>query len=253
MIIIGMTGPIGHGKSTFAKALMQIEPSSQRIESSMVIGEVANNLHASSKTPPDRDDIDAINVWLRPLPSILLETVHAHCTYEQIKIDAEDAKAHPIDYEKLFLHLENLARKPELSRQNINHDNKEEYRPILQWLGGYLVDKVDPDIWYKEIINRARNLNTRGVGLCIIGGLRYPSDAERVKEAGGKIIKVYRPGHLQYDMQDPTERERDNVTSDATVVSNGGIDDVKNVASQVLTDLRSNQLKKIYYAKPQTA
>lgn len=249
MIIVGMTGPIGHGKSSFAKAVLSLEPSAKRIESSMVVGEVANSLHASTRQIPEKDNVDDINIWLRPLPSILLETVHARCSFDQIKLDVKDVQSHPAQYEKLFLHLENLARAPELLTQSVNHDNKEAYRPILQWLGGYLVRRVDPGIWYKEIVRRVQALNNSGVKICLIGGLRFPSDARYVRDIGGKIIKVYRPGHLQYDMLDPTERERDNITPDSTIVSNGTIVDLESCAKRVLADLTDSKLQKTYYAK----
>ena len=84
--------------------------------------------------------------------------------------------------------------------------------------------------------------------MCIVGGLRYPTDAEAVRAAGGKIIKVYRPGHLQYDMLDPTERERENIVPDCVVISDKGIDEINNCAAIVLEDLRNNRLAGSYNA-----
>ena len=248
MIVLGMTGPIGHGKSTFAKAITQLEPSCTHYESSLIIGEVVNALHASTSTLPSRDDIDSINDWLKPLPAILLSTVHAKCSYEQIKLDIEQVQSHPVEYEKLFLHIDNLHRQPDLLKQQVAKDNKEAYRPILQWFGGYLVKKIDPGIWYKEIVRRIQADQEGGHKVCIVGGLRYPNDANLLRTIGAKIVKVYRPGHLQYDMQDPTERERDSIPVDSTIVSNGTVDDVKKCAAQVLEDIKNDGLQRIYYA-----
>jgi hypothetical protein len=249
MMIIGMTGPIGHGKSTFANALMNLEPTAQHFESSLIVAEVVNALHASTSKIPGRDNLDKINEWLRPLPSILLSTVHVKCNLEQVALTAEEVNLHPVEYEKLFLHIQNLTSNPDLLKHEITKENKEKYRPILQWLGGYLVKKIDPGIWYKEIIRRVYAVNSTGAKLCIIGGLRYPTDAQLVKQAGGVIIKVYRPGHLEYDKLDPTERERENIIPDATIVSNGTIEDVANCAKRVVNDIKENRLQKIYYAK----
>jgi dephospho-CoA kinase len=47
MIILGMTGPIGHGKTTFADALSDLVPSTVHFESSLIIAEVANDMHAA--------------------------------------------------------------------------------------------------------------------------------------------------------------------------------------------------------------
>lgn len=250
MIIIGMTGPIGHGKSTFANTLKELEPSTQHFESFYIVAEVANALQSATRQLPKRDDIDSINDWLRPLPSILLSTVHQKCTFEQIALTAkEDINLHPIEYEKLFLHIQNLNSQPDLVKQEINKENKEQYRPLLQWLGGYLVEKIDPGIWYKEIIRRVHAVSS-STRLCIIGGLRYPTDAQYVHQAGGVIVKVYRPGHLQYDMRDPTERERENIKPDTTIVSNGTVDDLKACARQVVNDITADKLQKTYHAAP---
>lgn len=249
MLIIGMTGPIGHGKSTFAKALERLVPETVHLETSMIIAEVANALHASTNKIPDRDHLESINDWLKPLASILLETAHVHSSFSQLQIESYEVERHPIEYGKLFLHIENLTRNKALLRQQITRENKEAYRPILQWLGGYLVKKVDAGIWCKEILRRAHDAGLSGCKICVIGGLRFPSDATLVRQAGGVVVKVYRPGHLQYDMLDPTERERDNIDADCTIVSNGTVDDMNRCALRVLNDLQTHKLEKSYQTK----
>jgi len=249
MLIFGMTGPIGHGKSTFAKAIKELEPSTVRFESSMVIAEVANALHAATQTIPTRDDIQSINEWLKPLPEIIAEVVHVKCTFYQVQVQLADVQRHPIEYEKLFLHIENLTRNPGLIKQPITPENKETYRPILQWLGGYLVKKLEPSIWYSEIIRRTQEAMAEGTKICIVGGLRFPTDAELIKKVQGTIIKVYRPDHLQFDALDPTERERDNIPADCTVVNNGTIDDMKTCAHKILEDIAASNLQRVYRTK----
>ena len=246
MILIGMTGPISHGKTTFAKAIMELEPHTIRLESSLVIARVANAMHMAMHDVPDPYDVDSLNKWLHALPPILNEIAHVDCSFEQVKLDPALIEQHPVEYQKLIMHVENLQRQPDLARQAITVDNKETYRPFLQWLGGHLVKKVDPNIWFREIIRMVYDARTTGCKVCIVGGLRFPNDATSIRHAGGIIIKVYRPGHLQNDMLDPTERERDNINADCTVMSNSTIEDVKNCAKQILDDIEHNQLRVLY-------
>lgn len=253
MILLGMTGPISHGKTTFARALEDLEPKSIHLESSLVIARVANAMHASLDKVPDPYDIDELNQWLAKLPAILEETVHTKCTVEQLRLDQASIEQHPIEYQKLIMHVELLRKDPGLARQAITIDNKETYRPFLQWLGGYLVQKVDPGIWFNEIIRLVYDAQSTGCKLCIVGGLRYPNDAAAIRHAGGQVVKVYRPGHLQNDMLDPTERERDNIPVDCTIMSNGTVEDVKACAARVLEDIKNNRLSSLYQTKQEGA
>jgi len=263
MIVIGMTGPIGHGKSTFADALKKLEPNSAHLESSLIIAEVANAMHAAlPKNPPssfhvwhertaanipDPYNIDELNGWLSKLPEILQARVGTMADFAQIKLDPKAIEEHPIEYQKLIMHVEALKREPALANQPITKENKEKYRPFLQWLGGYLAQKVSKNIWYDEIVRRVKAAESRGCKMCIIGGLRFPSDATTLRKMDNIVIcKVYRPGHLQNDMLDPTERERDNIPVDCTIASNSTIEDLNRCATQILRDLRTHTLKPTY-------
>lgn len=246
MLIIGIGGPIGHGKSTFADTLAEYEPSTVHFESSTIISEVADALHKALNGIPDPYNIDSINAWLHALPSILKDVVHTNCSFEDIELKKTDVENHPIKYQKLILHLESLKREPELARTKITTKNKENFRPILQWLGGYLVEKIDNGIWYNEILRRVHAVGDAGGKLCIIGGIRYPTDAAILRSAGASIVNIYRPGHIQSDTLDPTERERRNIESDCTIMSNGTVEDLRSCAKEFLQDLRDGQLKSIY-------
>ncbi|MDZ7744975.1 MAG: hypothetical protein U5K77_04465 [Candidatus Saccharibacteria bacterium] len=246
MIVIGMTGPIGHGKSTFASAIKELEPTTIHLESSLIIAEIANAMHATLTDIPDPYDVNSLNQWLRSLPAILLDVMNVKCDMSQIRLDPADIEQHPAEYQKLILHVENLQREPHLAKQEITKDNKEAYRPMLQWLGGYLVEKVKPTIWYDEVVRRVQKARESGCKLVIVGGLRYPSDATALRKIGGIIIKVYRPGHLQNDMLDPTERERDNIRVDSTVMSNGSIEDVPRCAKLIIKDIKADNLQTLY-------
>ncbi len=244
-----MTGPIGHGKSTFADALSGLVPSTVHFESSLIIAEFANELHKRLTVIPDPYDVDALNNWLTVVPNILKEKFQVNVSFEKIRLNQISIEQHPIEYQKLILHVENLQRNPELAKHKITRENKENYRPFLQWLGGYLVSKVDAGIWYKEIVKRIRKAESAGSDLSIVGGLRFPTDAKLLRDAGAIIVKVYRPGHLQNDMLDPTERERENIKVDCLIMSDGTVDDVKLFAAKFLEDIQSNRLDTLYHTR----
>jgi energy-coupling factor transporter ATP-binding protein EcfA2 len=246
MLLLGLTGPIGHGKTTFAKALASIEPLTIHLESSLVVASVANSMHMVLTKVPDPYDIDAINEWLKQLPPILDEKVRIKTTFERIQLTQEQVEQHPIEYQKLIMHIENLRRNPHMARQAITIDNKENYRPFLQWLGGYLVQKIDAGVWYNQMVRLVKDAESTGCKLCLVGGLRYPTDAAILRGAGGIIVKLYRPGHLQNDILDPTERERNNIAPDTTIISNGTVDDVRRIAVEFYKDLQANNVQSTY-------
>ena len=246
MIIIGMTGPIDHGKTTFANSLAAHEPTAKQFESGLLIAEVANAWQATLKEPVDPTDVDAINAWLRDLPPILLHTVHAACRFEDVTLDAEEIGFHPVEYQKLLLHLENVKHNFSLAQTQIEAANKETYRPLLQWLGGYLAQTVDPGIWWNEMVRRIKATGDEGCKLAIAAALRYPADAAIMREAGAKIIKVYRPGHLENDLLDPTERERASIEVDCTVINDGTIDQLKAAGEIVANNMYGDQLQPEY-------
>lgn len=246
MIILGMTGPIGHGKTTFADALAELVPSTVHFESSLIIAEIANVLHDALKVTPDPYDVDSLNNWLVVLPDILYQKLQIQTTFEKIRLHQKSIEQHPVEYQKLILHVENLERNPEMAKRKITRENKENYRPFLQWIGGYLAQRVDSGIWYKEIVRRIRKAEAAGTDLCIVGGLRFPTDARLLRDAGGIIVKVYRPGILQADMLDPTERERENIKVDCIIKSDGSVEDVRRFAAHFLEDIHNNKLEKSY-------
>lgn len=247
MIILGLTGPIGHGKSSFADTLLKLEPSALHFESSQIIMEVANAMHKALTDIPDAYNVNALNNWLHCVPAILNEVVHIECTFKQIELQQPVIEQHPIEYQKLIMHVENLSRNPALIKQPITPENKETYRPFLQWLGGYLVQKIDAGIWYNELVRRIKAGSTAGARLCVVSGLRFPSDAAILRANGGIIVSLHRPGHLQSDSLDPTERERQNIKPDCTILNNGTLADLQIFASRFLSDLATKRIDKSYH------
>jgi len=246
MVIIGITGGIGHGKSTMAEAFGRVEPRSRHLESFTVIAEIVNAWHRQTRAVPNPHKLDQVNYWVQLLPNILAQTVHEQVNPASLQFSLKDVAAQPEFYEKLFTHLQTLQKRPDLLTGQLSEINKAEYRPILQWLGGYLVARIDSGIWYKEVMRRAAQAATEGVQLCTIGGLRYPSDAAIVRAGGGYILLIHRPLMNEQDLTDPTERDRYKIQPDITVVNDAGIPELVTCAQSIYTDIKLGKLQVRY-------
>lgn len=246
MIILGITGPIGHGKSTCASSIVAARPGSGLYESHGLVAEAANALNKQLAVPFAPSDIDAINLWLTGLPQVIADVLHVKSDFAKLRIIKQNVLAHPIEYEKLFLYLHNVQRDFSITNTSITDSNKEIYRPLMQWLGGYLVQHVDQGIWYNELYRRAQEHPE--APFAIFSGLRYPNDANIVRAAGGKIIKVFRSNMPQTDVLDPTERERGSIRFDVQLDNNGSLQQLQEACMRLVEDAENQQLKPLYKA-----
>lgn len=247
MYIVGFTGPINHGKSSAAKFLEEQELHSKHIESWQIVAEVAEKLNAKFDIEMMRNtDLTSINSWLFNLLEILPQTVNFPVSFDQIEIREHELDANPNMFSKLFIYVDRLKDNPGMAMEAIEESNKEEHRPILQWLGGYLTAELSDRIWLNEITRRIHELDD-SVQLCTVVGLRFPSDAEVIREAGGIIIEVSRPSQPIFDPADPTEANREQIRPDTIISNNGELQDLENVMKAVWTDLKAGRLRPNYH------
>ncbi len=242
MILLAITGAIGHGKTTLADFLCQCEPNCRHEESWKVVAQVVQQLNhqLSPDTIPDPADAEAIAKWLEVLNTILASPT--------VRLDFSALDMTSVDFQKLLVYLQTLHRQPALLRESTTVENKEHFRPMLQWVGGYLVDHVDRGIWYGQLLEQAERARAEGCQLFVCGGLRYPDEAELVHKHGGTIIKIIRPTAAITDKDDPTEREREAIGADITVINNGSLGHLRQVARQLFTDLRAKTTQPEYKA-----
>lgn len=246
MIIAGITGGIGYGKTTFAKFLADQSSSARHLETWELVAEVATALKDDSKQHPAPDDLVAVNRWLYPLADIVRTSMHVLITFGDIQLTPERLEQTPENYDKLFEYLQAVKINPALVTTAITEESKEQFRPLLQWLGGYLVARAGSGVWYDELLRRTAHLRTSGCDLVTIGGVRYPGDAERLRNAGGMILEIKRPGQVEQDRHDITERERTLISADTTVINDSSLQNLDHTAQIVFTDLKLRQLQKEY-------
>lgn len=249
-ILLGVTGAIGSGKSTFATFLAEAEPSHAIYETWHVVGEIATAFNQALKAELEfeisKNDLELANQALIWLPEAISDQLHFNLVWNQLAITKRDNLENPALYKKLWVYLRAARENPKILDTIITAENKETYRPILQWIGGYLVAKASKTIWYSEILRRI-DLHEKGTNLIIINGVRYPSDAEIVRKHGGKIVQITR-GDNEGDKTDPTEATRDEIKPDITVVNNGTLGQFEKIAIDLINDLATGNTEKFYFS-----
>lgn len=246
--IIGITGAINSGKTTFKEVMSELEPSHAVYESYEIIAEVAEDfnraLSGELAFETTNDTVELVNQALIWFVEAVNEKLHQDISWNQLAITQRQQKTSPELFEKMFLYVDLAKKQPSLLEARITAKNKEIYRPLLQWIGGYLVAKVSETIWFDEIFRRI-GLYDSDKELILISGVRYPSNATSVRDHGGRIVLIERPIEA-IDTTDVTESSRDKIKPDTTIVNNGTIEQLEAAASELWHDLSISKLKKRY-------
>ncbi len=248
MHIYGFTGDIEHGKSTAIRLGCELEPGAFSIESGDIITEVLDKLNPYAPSYLDIDKRRSINEWLSKLPPILSEVVHVDVSEKDIEFKEVDMSSDPIATKKLSNYIQAITTRPKLTESKVAEGRKSDYRPMLQWLGGYLVKKVHGGIWYNEVVDRLLKAEDAGTETAFVGGVRYRADAIILKQVGATIVDIHRPGWPTTDATDPTERERKSIPVDIKLINGGSEEELRNVIKVMLDDGKNNTHKQLYIA-----
>lgn len=252
MIILGLTGPINHGKSTFADILVRLEPRARIAEMSGLISEIADEMNIQLRTVPGLPERDSALALKSLIDTVLPQALRAKTTQDfdrrALTIRPEHVRAYPEEYQKLDAYIAAVKADRSLLNHAVIPSNKEDYRALLQWIGGYITTSLGRSLWCDELIARARKsaVEDSGVQLFIFAGIRLPVDADSIHANGGFIGEIHMPSRQTVDTDDPTERQRGLIKKDFTVVNNGTLDDLEQVAAKVLRDLLQRDLQATY-------
>ena len=92
-------------------------------------------------------------------------------------------------------------------------------REIMQKLGTEVGRNIHPDVWVKGTMLALEKENARNV---VITDVRFLNEANAVKEAGGIILRVIRPGFgTDEHNEHASETEMDGIEADYEVLNDG--------------------------------
>lgn len=249
--LIGITGAIGSGKTTFMALLGNVVEDHAIYEASEPIVEVANRfnqlLEAELNYNSTDNDVELVNQIAIWMPDVIAEHTHYETTWNHIALNPKDMRAHPELYEKLLVYLKRVHSNLALAEQTITVQNKSDYRDLLQWIGGYLVAKTSPTLWFDEILRRIDVYDAQR-SLVIIGGVRYKHDAACIKNRGGRIVRIVR-SQDNVDSTDITELQQSSLVADIVIKNNGSVQQLQELAETVWNDIAGGKPRAIYSAK----
>lgn len=128
---------------------------------------------------------------------------------------------------------ENL--KYSLPNINIHESGKMTSREVLQVIGTDIIRKICPQAWVQATVNKIKKEQT---SLALISDLRFPNEADGVREAGGKVIHLLRAPYSDEDQHD-SETALDNYKDFDWVLDNS------NMTIQEQVQATINKLKEL--------
>ncbi len=100
-------------------------------------------------------------------------------------------------------------------------------RGLLQRMGDAMRKAVSEDVWVDAALDGAVRHD-----LTVITDVRYPNEYDAIRDTGGIIVKIVRPGQAADDTH-PSETNVDQMEADATIVNSGTIEELRNALLQV--------------------
>lgn len=253
MKVVGICGGIHHGKSTLAEFLTEIDPErSLHLETSLVITDIANPFNAAlrpfSGSIDNEHVVSITNSVLAAITPDMQRAANLDIDAKSLAIDESDIAAHPEWYERLYQYMRQVRHDATLLEHEINPVNNDAYRPLMQWLGGYILYRLgDNNVWYRELFRRARA--AKDISLVAMTAPRQPAEAEYVQAQEGQVLKIFNPSIVS-DTSDVTESGVAAIKPDAEVINNGSIDDLQQLARTIRRDVLASNLQPRYVARP---
>lgn len=107
-----------------------------------------------------------------------------------------------------------------------------ECRRVLQWWGTEYRRAQDPDYWVNYLF---RHVSLEGP--VVISDVRFLNEAKRIRQEGGQLWRVHRPGYKSDGHK--SEKELEQIRPDYEIYNDG---DLQDLAKQVIVGLETSWL-----------
>ncbi len=256
MIVVGLTGGMGQGKSTVGQMLRELAKVDYKadLESSYPITTVANQWLStwpqSLVLAANETQIQLANRLIESLPPIIEEVTGKSTTAKVLQINEADS-ANVTLHKRLLDYIGQWLEESEGERHDrlplpIVPQNKALHRALFQWLGGMAIELIYRPIWSDLLDKRIKQLAERDYKLVTVGGIRYDHDADMIQANKGVILKVMRP-HSAHS-SDVTETSMSEVEADIVLHNDGTLAQLEWVVRQLWQDLQVGKPQAEYRA-----
>lgn len=116
-------------------------------------------------------------------------------------------------------------------------ENKEYYRPLLQFIGDLRIRESNELYWCRNLRDRIDYYKgfSKDLTIAIVPDVRYPHMADWIKEQGGFIIRINKPNINKSEHH--TENSMDDYKFDFVVTNDSSFDDLKLSAFYLSKDI----------------
>lgn len=115
-------------------------------------------------------------------------------------------------------------------------NNKEFFRPILQWWGSFKRKTINQNYWVDKALAKINSEIDAGINVIFIPDLRFRNEAKTLKEVGSVLIRIARPEQICDEHESETELD-DYKGFDEIILNRGTLSDLEHEAVGLLQKL----------------
>ena len=206
-MIIGISGKKGTGKTTLAQQIIQAHPEYSIQSYAKILKEIVGlilNIPA--------DDMDLPEV--KSLPSGIKG-------WRIVKKSGQENPV-PLVYGSAKAAIDDMVKYKLLADKYETKIFEPTVREVLQFVGTDLFrDRFHPETWTSALMRRYTPDQN-----WLIADVRFPNEAKAIRDKGGIVIRVERPG--EYKDLHPSETALDDYTFDEVFYNDGTVEDLLN-------------------------